>query len=85
MCGFISESIYLVFDEFSPQESAEKSFDGFHMIRAQNPTEVVMQLQVGCRAVGGLHRTDQVRTFVVFAVEKSVEDVAETCHVMKIV
>ena len=66
-----------MFDEFPPEESAQEAFDRFHVVGAKHPPEVVMQLQVGGRAVGGLHRPDQVRAFVILAVEEAAEDVAQ--------
>ena len=74
-----------MFDEFPAQKPPEEALDRLHVVSAENPAEVVVQLKVSRRAVGCLHRSDEIRAFVVFAVEKAVENVAETGHVMEIV
>ena len=51
----------LLLHELSPEVAAEEALDRLHVVGAEDPTEVVVQLEVGRRARGLVHRPDDVR------------------------
>ena len=56
----IGSHFYFCLNQFPFEISEQKSFNGFGMISADNPTEVVMDLQVRCVATRLIHCSDYV-------------------------
>lgn len=51
----------LLLDQLVPEVSAEKALDRLHVVGTEHPPEVVVQLEVRCRASRLIHRSDYVR------------------------
>lgn len=52
----------LSFHQLPAQVASQEAFDRLHVVGAQHPAEVVMQLQVGCGACRLVHRANDVGT-----------------------
>lgn len=78
-------SLDLLVDGATPEEPSEESLDGLHVIGAQHPAEVVMQLEVGAGAGGLVHGANDVRTRLVRHAQQAVEDLAQGAHVVQVV
>ena len=76
---------HLFLDELAAQEPPQEALDRLHVVGAEHPAEVVVQLQVGGRARGLTHRADDVGTLLVLDAQEAVEDLGQRADVVQAV